>query len=105
MKICKGRTSTFEEAEGYRRLLEEFGLTQEVLAQRIGKSQSTIANKLRLLKLSPVVQRRLLEAGLTERHARALLKLPDNDAREKVLEKIIKLNLNVRQAESLIDGS
>ncbi len=94
----------FEEAEGYRRLLEEFGLTQEVLAQRIGKSQSTIANKLRLLKLSPVVQRRLLEAGLTERHARALLKLPDNDAREKVLEKIIKLNLNVRQAESLIDG-
>lgn len=94
----------FEEAEGYQRLLEEFGLTQEVLAQRIGKSQSTIANKMRLLKLAKSVQRKLLEAGLSERHARALLKLPDNESREKVLEKIIKLNLNVRQTESLIEG-
>lgn len=94
----------FEEAEGYQKLLDEFGLTQEVLAQRIGKSQSTIANKMRLLKLASSVQRSLLESGLSERHARALLKLPDNETREKVLEKIIKLNLNVRQAESLIDG-
>jgi ParB family chromosome partitioning protein len=94
----------FEEAEGYQRLLDEFGLTQEVLAQRIGKSQSTIANKMRLLKLTTAVQSKLLEAGLSERHARALLKLPDNDSREKVLEKVIKLNLNVRQTESLIDG-
>src|SRR5690554_6578902 len=94
----------FEEAEGYQRLLGEFGLTQEVLAQRIGKSQSTIANKMRLLKLSQTVRRKLLEAGLSERHARALLKLPDNESREKVLEKIIKLNLNVRQTESLIEG-
>jgi ParB family chromosome partitioning protein len=93
----------FEEAVGYQRLLEEFGLTQEVLAQRIGKSQSTIANKMRLLKLASSVQLKLLEAGLSERHARALLKLPDNMSREKVLEKIIKLNLNVRQTESLID--
>lgn len=94
----------FEEAEGYQRLLGEFGLTQEVLAQRIGKSQSTIANKMRLLKLATSVQGKLLEAGLSERHARALLRLPDNDSREKVLEKVIKLNLNVRQTESLIDG-
>lgn len=94
----------FEEAEGYQRLLGEFGLTQEVLAQRIGKSQSTIANKMRLLKLATSVQGKLLEAGLSERHARALLKLPDNDSREKVLEKIIKLSLNVRQTENLING-
>lgn len=94
----------FEEAEGYQRLLDEFGLTQEVLAQRIGKSQSTIANKMRLLKLASSVQHSLLEAGLSERHARALLKLPDNESREKVLEKIIKLNLNVRQTEGLIEG-
>jgi ParB family chromosome partitioning protein len=95
--------SYFEEAEGYQRLLDEFGLTQEVLAQRIGKSQSTIANKMRLLKLATSIQQKLLEAGLSERHARALLRLPDNESREKVLEKIIKLNLNVRQAEDLID--
>ena len=83
--------SYFEEAEGYQRLLDEFGLTQEVLAQRIGKSQSTIANKMRLLKLATSIQQKLLEAGLSERHARALLRLPDNESREKVLEKIIKL--------------
>lgn len=94
----------FEEAEGYQRLLDDFGLTQEVLAQRIGKSQSTIANKMRLLKLASSVQAKLLEAGLSERHARALLKLPDNESREKVLEKVIKLNLNVRQTEDLIEG-
>lgn len=94
----------FEEAEGYSRLLEEFGLTQEVLAQRIGKSQSTIANKMRLLKLATSVQGKLLEAGLSERHARALLKLPDSDSRGRVLDKVIKLNLNVRQTESLIEG-
>jgi len=94
----------FEEARGYQRLLDEFGLTQEVLAQRIGKSQSTIANKMRLLKLATSVQNKLLEAGLSERHARALLKLPDDASQAKVLEKVIKLNLNVRQAEELIQG-
>lgn len=93
----------FEEAKGYQRLLDEFGLTQEVLAQRIGKSQSTIANKMRLLKLADSIQSKLLQAGLSERHARALLKLPDTESREKVLEKVIRLNLNVRQAEDLID--
>lgn len=93
----------FEEAKGYQRLLDEFGLTQEVLAQRIGKSQSTIANKMRLLKLADAVQSTLLQAGLSERHARALLKLPDSKSQEKVLEKIIRLNLNVRQTEDLIE--
>lgn len=93
----------FEEARGYQRLLEEFGLTQEVLAQRIGKSQSTIANKLRLLKLEGPVQDVLLQEGLSERHARALLKLPDGQSQGKVLEKIVRLNMNVRQTEDLID--
>lgn len=92
----------FEEAEGYQRLLGEFGLTQEVLAQRIGKSQSTIANKMRLLKLSQVVREQLAAADLTERHARALLKLPDDQTRQRVLAKITRLGLNVRQTESLI---
>lgn len=93
----------FEEAKGYQRLLEEFNLTQEVLAQRIGKSQSTIANKIRLLKLTGSVQQKLLKAGLSERHARSLLKLPDNKSQEHVLEKITRLNLNVRQTEDLIE--
>lgn len=93
----------FEEAKGYQRLLDEFGLTQEVLAQRIGKSQSTIANKMRLLRLGGPVQHKLLESGLSERHARSLLKLPDGDSQEKVLEKVIRLNLNVRQTEDLIE--
>ncbi len=93
----------FEEAKGYQRLLDEFGLTQEVLAQRIGKSQSTIANKMRLLKLADSIQYKLLQAGLSERHARALLKLPDSKSQEKVLEKIIRLSLNVRQTEDLIE--
>mgnify|MGYP002344253584 CR=1 FL=1 len=92
----------FEEAKGYERLLEDFDLTQEVLAQRIGKSQSTIANKLRLLKLAEAVQAKLLSAGLSERHARALLKVPGS-SQEKVLEKVIRLNLNVRQTEDLIE--
>ncbi|HOC07151.1 MAG TPA: nucleoid occlusion protein [Bacillota bacterium] len=93
----------FEEAKGYQRLLDEFSLTQEVLAQRIGKSQSTIANKMRLLKLTESVQSKLLEAGLSERHARALLKLPDAKSQEQILEKVIRLNLNVRQTEDLIE--
>lgn len=93
----------FEEAKGYQRLLDEFALTQEVLAQRIGKSQSTIANKMRLLKLAESVQLKLLQAGLSERHARALLKLPDGKSQEQILEKVIRLNLNVRQTEDLIE--
>lgn len=93
----------FEEAEGFHRLLDDFGLTQEVLAQRIGKSQSTIANKLRLLKLGPAVRQVLAESQLTERHARSLLRLPDDGVREQLLTKIVRLNLNVKQTEELIE--
>lgn len=91
-----------EEAGGYARLLEEFGLTQEELAQRLGKKQSTIANKLRLLKLSPRVQQELAAAGATERHARALLSLSDEAAQLAVLEEVEKGDLTVRQTEGLI---
>lgn len=94
----------FEEAEGYNRLLDEFGFTQEVLAQRLGKSQSTIANKLRLLKLPAEIRKKLSAAGLSERHARALLKLPDDDTRSSLLAKIINMELNVRQTENLIES-
>lgn len=91
-----------EEAEGYANLIEDHGFTQQNLAEKIGKSQSTIANKLRILRLGTNIKRRLLENGLTERHARALLKLPDELLREEALDEIIKSDLNVKQTEQLI---
>lgn len=93
-----------EEAEGYFNLIEDHGLTQQELAQRIGKSQSTIANKLRILRLNDETKKRILEADLTERHARALLKLPDDELRTLALEKIIKNDLNVKKTEELIQN-
>lgn len=92
-----------EEAVAFQRLIEEFGLTQEVLAQRLGKSQSTIANKLRLLKLPEDIRELLYTGHLTERHARSLLKLPGKEVQEKVLTQVLENNLNVKQTESLVD--
>ena len=69
--------SFFEQAEGIMRLIEEWGVTQEEAALRLGKAQSTIANKLRLLKIPPYLRHKILENGLTERHARALLKFAE----------------------------
>jgi ParB family chromosome partitioning protein len=94
--------SYFEEAAGYDRLLREFNLTQEVLAQRLGKSQSTIANKLRLLKLPEKIKEKLCAADLSERHARALLKLPSEEAQQKILTEICNLGYTVKQAEKRI---
>jgi ParB family transcriptional regulator, chromosome partitioning protein len=91
--------SFLEEAQGYERLLREFHLTQEVLAQRLGKSQSTIANKLRLLKLPAPVKDRLSAQEITERHARALLKLPDEATMLRVVQEIINLGYTVQQTE------
>lgn len=91
-----------EEAEGYRNLIKEHGLTQEDLAQKIGKSQSTIANKIRLLRLSPMVKKLLADNNLTERHARALLKLEDEQLQLKVLQRVCEKGLNVRKTEELV---
>lgn len=91
-----------EEAEGFQQLLVQFGFTQEELARRVGKSQSTIANKLRLLKLAPEVRQRLQGARLSERHARALLKLEEPVAQQEVLRAVCEGQLNVRQTEELI---
>jgi ParB family chromosome partitioning protein len=91
-----------EEAQGYQNLLQEFGFTQEELAQRIGKSQSTIANKIRLLKLSPRVRSFISREIITERHARALLKLAREEQQLHVLEKIVEQGLNVQETEAYI---
>lgn len=92
-----------EEAEGYYNLMIDHDFTQQELAKKIGKSQSTIANKMRLLKLSKQIKDTLISEQLTERHGRALLKLPDDEMRVIVLEKIIKNELNVKSTESLIE--
>ncbi len=92
-----------EEAEGYEQLMSQFHLTQEAMAARVGKNQSTIANKLRLLRLSIAVRKVLVDAGLSERHARALLKLDDDTKRLETLEVIITRNYSVRQTEEYIN--
>lgn len=95
----------FEEAEGYYNLMEDYNLTQEDIAKQVGKSQSTIANKLRLLKLPDQVVKLLLDHQLSERHARALLKLPTSDLQVALLNKVIIQSLNVRKTEDLIDNT
>jgi ParB family chromosome partitioning protein len=94
--------SSIEEAVAYAKLLELHDLTQEALAQRLGKGQSTIANKLRLLKLPQDVQDALLQKTITERHARALIPLKDPELQIKLLEEIIEKQLNVKQTEDRV---
>jgi ParB family chromosome partitioning protein len=78
-------------------------MTQEQLATKLGKSQSTIANKLRILRLPDRVKDMVIKENLTERHARALLKLADEDLQTKVAARIIEKKLNVRETEALIE--
>lgn len=92
-----------EEAAAYKRLMEDHGLTQTEIAKRVGKQQSTISNKIRILSLPPDIQHVLAENQLTERHARALLKVGDEGVRKQILGRIIEHNLNVKQTEKLIE--
>ena len=92
----------FEEAEGIRRLIESWHVTQEEAAYRLGKSQSAIANKLRLLRFSSEEREKIVAAGLTERHARALLRLEDEEMRAKALAAVIDRRYNVRQTDEYI---
>ena len=72
------------------------------LSKRVGKSQSTRANKIRTLRLPKDIIQTVVDSGLTERHARALLKLPDDDLKHKVLETVIKNDMTVKKTEQLI---
>lgn len=94
--------TAIEEAVAYQKLIELHNLTQEALAQRLGKGQSTIANKLRLLKLPEEIKGALLEKSITERHARALIPLKNEELQLKVLQEIVEKQLNVKQTEERI---
>lgn len=92
-----------EEAEGYENLIKDHNYTQEQLAIIIGKKQSTIANKLRILRLPDNIKKKLIEYNLTERHARALLKLPDEESQARMIEKIKEKGYTVKKTEELIE--
>ncbi|WP_080871884.1 nucleoid occlusion protein [Oceanobacillus timonensis] len=94
--------TVIEEAIAYNKLLELHDLTQEALAQRLGKNQSTIANKLRLLKLPQEVQDAVLDKLITERHARALIKVKEEEQQLQLLKEILEKELNVKQTEERI---
>lgn len=91
-----------EEAMAYERLIEDFDLNQTQLAEKLGKSQSTIANKMRILKLPNSAKKKLREGGLSERHGRALLKIEDEELLLDIIEKVIKKDLNVSATEKLV---
>ncbi len=93
----------FEVAEGIRRLMDSYELTQCEAAQQLGFSQSAIANKLRLLRLSPPMREKMIAAGLTERHARALLRLERAADREMALARILQGKLTVAQTEHMVE--
>ena len=92
-----------EEAQCYYALLNNYNLTQEELAKRLGRSQSSIANKLRLLRLSPDVVSAIRENGLSERHARAVLKLKDEEVQLAVIKRTAEKNLSVKDTERLVE--
>lgn len=93
----------FEQAYGFKKLIENYGLTQDEVARRMSLSQSAVANKIRLLKLTDAEQRLILENELSERHARALLKIESIDARIEAIHYISSMSLNVLGSEKYIE--
>ena len=100
--LHRAQLNPLEEAAAYQQLLEDFDCTQEELARRIARSRPQITNTLRLLKLPPLVQRRVAAQVLTAGHARALLGLSDAAAMERLAQRIVAENLSVRQVEELV---
>jgi len=91
-----------EEAEGYRQLIEDFHLTQEELARRIGKDRTSVTNTLRLLRLPEEVKERLADSSLSPGHARAILAIPNGDDQKEVCRRVIRKGLSVRETERLV---
>ncbi len=100
--VQRADLNSLEEAEAYRQLVEEFGLSHESVAKRVGKSRVAVTNTLRLLSLPDVVKQALVDGKLTEGHARALLTLSTQKAQASAMQTVINLSLSVRQTEELI---
>ena len=100
--IQRADLNPLEEAQAYAQLMEEFGLTQEVVAQKVGKSRTAVANTLRLLKLPDELKNALAAGKITEGHARALLSITKPRAQLDALHTVIERKLNVRQTEMLV---
>lgn len=92
-----------EEARAYQRLMEKYDISQAALAEKLGKNQSTISNKIRILSLPDDLQEFLVENKLTERHARALLKVEEDRERRIIADKVVRHGFNVRQTEKLVE--
>ena len=101
--VQRADLSFLEEARAYKKLMDDYHLTQGEISERVSKKQSTISNKIRILSLPEELQELIAEHNLTERHARALLKLKDEVDRKKVAQRIIQHGLNVKQTEKLIE--
>jgi ParB family chromosome partitioning protein len=100
--VQRADLNALEEAEAYRQLVEEFGLSHEAVAKRVGKSRVAVTNTLRLLGLADVVKQALVDDKITEGHARALLALSTQKAQASALQTVLNLSMSVRQAEELI---
>ncbi|MBE0610620.1 MAG: ParB/RepB/Spo0J family partition protein [Dehalococcoidia bacterium] len=100
--IQRADLNPVEEAMAYRRLVEEYGLTQEEVARRVGKNRATVANALRLLQLESEIRRSLVAGEITEGHARALLGLPEGRGRVNAWRDVVKRKLSVRDTESFV---
>ncbi|PFG73354.1 ParB/RepB/Spo0J family partition protein [Tepidiforma thermophila] len=100
--IQRADLNPVEEAMAYRRLIEEYGLTQEEVARRVGKSRATIANALRLLNLEAEIRRSLVSGEITEGHARALLGLPEGRSRVNAWREVVRRQMSVRDTESYV---
>ncbi len=92
-----------EEARAYKNIMEKYGMSQMALSEKLGKNQSTISNKIRILSLPDEIQDMLVKNQLTERHARALLKIENDNLRHTIVSKVVKHGLNVKQTEKLVD--
>ena len=100
--VQRADLNPLEEAEAYRRLMEDFGLTQEQVAHKVGKDRTTVSNMLRLLKLPEALKQAVLDGQLSEGHARALLQLNDEARERAFLKTVVAKNLSVRQTEELV---
>lgn len=101
--VQRADLNAVEEALAYQQLIDEFGLTQEEVSQRVGKARSTVANQVRLLNLPPKVQQEVINGRISGGHARALASLPTPEMQTAAMNQIIKLDYNVRQTEALVN--